>query len=104
MGQTRDGHPSQFCQEKLTVGLKLYVNKKNCHIFSDDNQQAIIEPPLHPQGVTVLCALWPERISCLCISLQNRTSHNVTVNGERCRTMSNAFFVKDVDMANIWFQ
>lgn len=29
------------------------VNKKNCHIWKDDNLQEIMETPLHPEKVNV---------------------------------------------------
>ncbi|GFS98909.1 hypothetical protein TNCV_3528811 [Trichonephila clavipes] len=38
--------------------LNGYVNKQNCHIWSEANPQVYIETPLHPEKLTVWCALW----------------------------------------------
>ncbi|GFS92033.1 DUF4817 domain-containing protein [Trichonephila clavipes] len=34
------------------------VNKQNCRIWSEANPQVYVETPLHPEKLTVLCALW----------------------------------------------
>ncbi|GFU51642.1 transposable element Tcb1 transposase [Trichonephila clavipes] len=38
--------------------LNDYVNKQNCRIWSESNSQVYIETPLHPEKLTVWCALW----------------------------------------------
>ncbi|GFU49427.1 hypothetical protein TNCV_2308001 [Trichonephila clavipes] len=38
--------------------LKGYVNKQNCRICSEANPQVYVETPLHPEKLTVWCALW----------------------------------------------
>ncbi|GFU63423.1 hypothetical protein TNCV_44691 [Trichonephila clavipes] len=38
--------------------LNGYVNKQNCHIWSEANPQVYFEAPLHPEKLTVWCALW----------------------------------------------
>ncbi|GFW91166.1 uncharacterized protein TNCV_1808871 [Trichonephila clavipes] len=38
--------------------LNGYVNKQNCRIRSEANPQVYVETPLHPEKVTVWCALW----------------------------------------------
>ncbi|GFY03744.1 uncharacterized protein TNCV_4550811 [Trichonephila clavipes] len=35
-----------------------YVNKQNCRIWSEANPQVFVETPLHPEKLTVWCALW----------------------------------------------
>ncbi|GFX34627.1 putative DD41D transposase [Trichonephila clavipes] len=35
-----------------------YVNKQNCRIWSESNPQMYVETPLHPENLTVWCALW----------------------------------------------
>ncbi|GFV15436.1 hypothetical protein TNCV_4834621 [Trichonephila clavipes] len=35
-----------------------YVNKQNCCIWSEANPQVYVETPLHPEKLTVWCALW----------------------------------------------
>ncbi|GFW88089.1 uncharacterized protein TNCV_217611 [Trichonephila clavipes] len=38
--------------------LNGYVNKQNCRIWSEANPQVYLETPLHPEKLTVWCALW----------------------------------------------
>ncbi|GFX51760.1 hypothetical protein TNCV_5014621 [Trichonephila clavipes] len=38
--------------------LNGYVNKQNCRIRSEGNPQVYVETPLHPEKLTVWCALW----------------------------------------------
>ncbi|GFV53123.1 DUF4817 domain-containing protein [Trichonephila clavipes] len=38
--------------------LNGYVNKLNCRIWSEANPQVYVETPLHPEKLTVWCALW----------------------------------------------
>ncbi|GFV09069.1 hypothetical protein TNCV_3723061, partial [Trichonephila clavipes] len=38
--------------------LNGYVNKQNCRIWSEANPQVNVETPLHPEKLTVWCALW----------------------------------------------
>ncbi|GFT94852.1 hypothetical protein TNCV_1471681 [Trichonephila clavipes] len=38
--------------------LNGYVNKQKCRIWSEANSQVYVETPLHPEKLTVWCALW----------------------------------------------
>ncbi|GFY29950.1 hypothetical protein TNCV_4072631 [Trichonephila clavipes] len=38
--------------------LNGYVNKQSCRIWSEANPQVYVETPLHPEKLTVRCALW----------------------------------------------
>ncbi|GFX25245.1 hypothetical protein TNCV_1274061 [Trichonephila clavipes] len=38
--------------------LNGYVNKQNGRIWSEANPQVYVETPLHPEKLTVWCALW----------------------------------------------
>ncbi|GFW39911.1 transposable element Tc3 transposase [Trichonephila clavipes] len=42
--------------------LNGYVNKQNCRIWSEANPHVYVETPLHPEKLTVWCALWAGRI------------------------------------------
>ncbi|GFV85685.1 hypothetical protein TNCV_2003061 [Trichonephila clavipes] len=46
-----------FCDE-AHFWLNGYVNKQNCRIWSEANPQVYVETPLHPEKLTVWCALW----------------------------------------------
>ncbi|GFS60500.1 hypothetical protein TNCV_947261 [Trichonephila clavipes] len=54
--------------------------------LSEANPQVYVETPLHPEKLTVWCALWAGGIL-----LQNDEGHNVTVNGDRYRAMITNF-------------
>ncbi|GFV50255.1 hypothetical protein TNCV_621671 [Trichonephila clavipes] len=47
---------------KRTSGCNGYVNKQNCRIWSEANPQVYVETPLHPEKLTVWCALWAGEI------------------------------------------
>ncbi|GFS94472.1 uncharacterized protein TNCV_2014881 [Trichonephila clavipes] len=82
--------------------LNGYVNKQNCRIWSEANPQVYVETPLHPEKLTVWCALWAGGIL-----LQNDEGHNVTVNGDRYRAMITNFFIPELnnhDVQELWFQ
>ncbi|GFW92431.1 DUF4817 domain-containing protein [Trichonephila clavipes] len=38
--------------------LNGYVNKQNCRIWSEADPQVYVKTPLHPEKLTVWCALW----------------------------------------------
>ncbi|GFX05380.1 hypothetical protein TNCV_1645801 [Trichonephila clavipes] len=38
--------------------LNGYVNKQNCHIWSEANSPVYVETPLLPEKLTVWCTLW----------------------------------------------
>ncbi|GFU42795.1 hypothetical protein TNCV_3139801 [Trichonephila clavipes] len=42
--------------------LNGYVNKQNCRICSEANPKVYVETPLHPEKLTVWCALWAGEI------------------------------------------
>ncbi|GFU64464.1 transposable element Tc3 transposase [Trichonephila clavipes] len=62
--------------------LNDYVNKQNCRIWSEANPQVYVETPLHPEKLTVWCALWAGGIMGPYF-FKNDEGHNVTVNDDR---------------------
>ncbi|GFT02217.1 RNase H domain-containing protein [Trichonephila clavipes] len=55
--------PCDCCMKSKTCDeahfwLNDYVNKQNCRIWSEANPQVYVETPLHPEKLTVWCALW----------------------------------------------
>ncbi|GFY27368.1 hypothetical protein TNCV_2069881 [Trichonephila clavipes] len=47
-----------FYTDEAHFWLNGYVNKQNCRIWSEANPQVYVETPLHPEKLTVWCALW----------------------------------------------
>ncbi|GFU42882.1 transposase [Trichonephila clavipes] len=53
-----DFHKRILFSEEVHLWLNGYVNKQNCRIWSEANPQVYVETPLHPEKLTVWCALW----------------------------------------------
>ncbi|GFU04540.1 integrase catalytic domain-containing protein [Trichonephila clavipes] len=70
--------------------LNGYVNKQNCRIWSEAIPQVYVETPLHPEKLTVWCALWAGGIIGPYF-FKNDEGHNVTVNGDRYRALITNF-------------
>ncbi|GFV59169.1 hypothetical protein TNCV_2339101 [Trichonephila clavipes] len=47
-----------FRYDEAHFWLNGYVNKQNCRIRTEANPQVYVETPLHPEKLTVWCALW----------------------------------------------
>ncbi|GFY27429.1 hypothetical protein TNCV_2070491 [Trichonephila clavipes] len=62
-----DFHKRILFSDEAHFWLNGYVNKQNCRIWSEANPQVYVETPLHPEKLTVWCALWAGGIL-----LQNR--------------------------------
>ncbi|GFV39384.1 putative DD41D transposase [Trichonephila clavipes] len=48
----------RHARDEAHFWLNGYVNKQNCRIWSEANPQVYVETPLHPEKLTVWCALW----------------------------------------------
>ncbi|GFW95058.1 peptidoglycan-recognition protein 2 [Trichonephila clavipes] len=86
--------------------LNGYINKQNCRIWSEANPQVYVETPLHPEKLTVWCALWAGGIIGPYF-FKNDEGHNVTVNGDRYRAMITNFSIPELnnhDVQELWFQ
>ncbi|GFW86944.1 putative DD41D transposase [Trichonephila clavipes] len=53
-----DFHKRILFSDEAHFWLNGYVNKQNCRICSESNPQVYVEKPLHPETLTVWCALW----------------------------------------------
>ncbi|GFS92846.1 hypothetical protein TNCV_1162311 [Trichonephila clavipes] len=53
-----DFHKRILFSDEAHFWLKGYVNKQNCRLWSEANPQVYVETPLHPEKLTVWCALW----------------------------------------------
>ncbi|GFX86132.1 uncharacterized protein TNCV_2342011 [Trichonephila clavipes] len=58
MAVVPDFHKRILFSEEAPFWLNGYVNKQNCCIWSEANPQVCVETPLHPEKLTVWCALW----------------------------------------------
>ncbi|GFS95818.1 uncharacterized protein TNCV_2259001 [Trichonephila clavipes] len=86
--------------------LNRYINKQNCRIWSEANPQVYVETPLHPEKLTVWCALWAGGIIGPYF-FKNDEGHNVTVNDDRYRAMITNFFIPELnnhEVQELWFQ
>ncbi|GFV29322.1 putative DD41D transposase [Trichonephila clavipes] len=53
-----DFHKRILFSNEAHFWLNGYVNKQNCRFWSEANPQVYVEAPLHPEKLTVWCALW----------------------------------------------
>ncbi|GFV35886.1 uncharacterized protein TNCV_2866451 [Trichonephila clavipes] len=53
-----DFHKRILFSDEAHFWLNGYANKQNCRIWSEANPQVNVETPLHPEKLTVWCALW----------------------------------------------
>ncbi|GFX03939.1 putative DD41D transposase [Trichonephila clavipes] len=101
-----DFHKRILFSDEAHFWLNGYVNKQNCRIWSEANPQVYIETPLHPETLTVWCALWAGG-TIGPYFFKNDEGHNVTVNGDRYRAMITNFFIPELnnhDVQKLWFQ
>ncbi|GFU58246.1 uncharacterized protein TNCV_2886341 [Trichonephila clavipes] len=101
-----DFHKRILFSDEAHFWLNGYVNKQNCRIWSEANPQVYVETPLHPEKLTVWCALWAGGIIGPYI-FKNDEGHNVTVNGDRYGAMITNFFTPELnnhDVQELWFQ
>ncbi|GFT35421.1 HTH_Tnp_Tc3_2 domain-containing protein [Trichonephila clavipes] len=101
-----DFHKRILFSDEAHFWLKGYVNKQNCRIWSEANTQVYVETPLHPEKLTVWCALWAGGIIGPYF-FKNDEGHNVAVNGDQYRAMITNFFIPEMnnhDVQELWFQ
>ncbi|GFW91985.1 uncharacterized protein TNCV_2152651 [Trichonephila clavipes] len=101
-----DFHKRILFSDEAHFWLNGYVNKQNYHIWSEANPHVYVETPLHPEKLTVWCALWAGGIIGPYF-FKNDEGHNVTVNGDRYRAMITNFFIPELnnhDVQELWFQ
>ncbi|GFX45783.1 uncharacterized protein TNCV_934221 [Trichonephila clavipes] len=101
-----DFHKRILFSDEAHFWLNGYVNKQNCRIWSEANPQVYVETPLHPEKLTVWCALWAGGIIGPYF-FKNDEGHNVTVNGDRYRAMITNFIIPELnnqDVQELWFQ
>ncbi|GFX65509.1 hypothetical protein TNCV_4735552 [Trichonephila clavipes] len=88
--------------QRCTLNLSRTKTSSRC----EANPQVYVETPLHPEKLTVWCALWAGGIIGPYF-FKNDEGHNVTVNGDRYRAMITNFFIPELnnhDVQELWFQ
>ncbi|GFU62121.1 uncharacterized protein TNCV_2428261 [Trichonephila clavipes] len=106
MAVVSDFHKRILFRDQAHFWLNGYVNKQNCRIWSEANPQVYVETPLHPEKLTVWCALWAGGMIGPYF-FKNDEGHNVTVNGDRYRAKITNFFIPELnnhDVQELWFQ
>ncbi|GFW83519.1 putative DD41D transposase [Trichonephila clavipes] len=101
-----DFHKQILFSDEAHFWLNGYVNKQNCRIWSEANPQVYGETLLHPEKLTVWCALWAGGIIGPYF-FKNDEGHTVTVNGDWYRAMITNFFIPELnnhDVQELWFQ
>ncbi|GFV36958.1 transposable element Tc3 transposase [Trichonephila clavipes] len=91
-----------LAEGKAREAERLYRERCQQRDAREVNPQVYAETPLHPEKLTIWCALWAGGIL-----LQNDEGHNVTVNGDRYRAMITNFFIPQLnnhDVQELWFQ
>ncbi|GFS98169.1 putative DD41D transposase [Trichonephila clavipes] len=86
--------------------VKVHFLHSNLDLGLEANPQVYVETPLHPEKLTVWCALWAGGIIGPYF-FKNDEGHNVTVNGDRYRAMITNFFIPELnnhDVQELWFQ
>ncbi|GFW46030.1 hypothetical protein TNCV_3276481 [Trichonephila clavipes] len=53
-----DFHKRILFSDEAHFWLNGYVKKQKCRIWSEANPQVYVETPLHPEKLTIWCALW----------------------------------------------
>ncbi|GFV44897.1 transposable element Tcb2 transposase [Trichonephila clavipes] len=99
-----DFHKRILFSDEAHFWLNGYVNKQNCRIWSEANPQVCVETPLHPEKLTVWCALWAGGIIGPYF-FKNDEGHNVTVNGDRYRARITNLFIPELnnhDVQELW--
>ncbi|GFV46583.1 uncharacterized protein TNCV_3931 [Trichonephila clavipes] len=91
-----DFHKRILFNDEVHFWLNGYVNKQNCRIWSEANPQVYVETPLHPETLTVWCALWAGGIIGPYF-FKNDEGHNVTVNDDRYRAIITNFFIPELN-------
>ncbi|GFV85551.1 transposable element Tc3 transposase [Trichonephila clavipes] len=101
-----DFHKRILDSDEAHFWLNSYVNKQNCRIWREANPQVYVETPLHPEKLTVWCALWAGGFIGPYF-FKNDEGHNVTVNGDRYRAIITNFFILELnnhDVQDLRFQ
>ncbi|GFS67778.1 hypothetical protein TNCV_4364351 [Trichonephila clavipes] len=101
-----DFHKRILFSDEAHFWLVECLRQQTNEIWSEANPQVYVETPLHPEKLTVWCALWAGGIIGPYF-FKNDEGHNVPVNGDRYRAMITNFFIPELnnhDVQELWFQ
>ncbi|GBP98583.1 hypothetical protein EVAR_67071_1 [Eumeta japonica] len=56
-----DFHKRILFSDEAHFWLNGYINKQNCRTWNDGTAKVCVDTPLHPEKLTVWCALWELR-------------------------------------------
>ncbi|GFT51805.1 putative DD41D transposase [Trichonephila clavipes] len=100
-----DFHERILFSDEAHFWLNGYVSKQNCRIWSEANREVYVKTLLHPEKLTVWCALWAGGIIDPYF-FKNNEGHSVTVNGDRYRAIITNFLFPELnnhDAQELWF-
>ncbi|GFV90647.1 transposase [Trichonephila clavipes] len=80
-----DFHKGILFSDEAPFWLNGYVNKQNCRIWSEVNPRVYVETPVHPEKLTVWCALSADGIIGPYF-FKNDEGHNFQQDGATCHT------------------
>ncbi|GFV48930.1 putative transposable element [Trichonephila clavipes] len=101
-----DFHKRILFSDEAHFWFNSYANKQNCRIWSEANPYVYVKTPLHPERLTVWCALLAGGIIGPYF-FKTDEGHNVTVNGDRYRAMITNVFIPELInhyVQELWFQ
>ncbi|GFU90709.1 putative DD41D transposase [Trichonephila clavipes] len=101
-----DFHTRILFSDEAHFWLNGYVNKQNCRIWSEANPQVYVETPLHPEKLTVWCALWAGGIIGPYF-FKNDEGQQRYSQCDRYRAMITNFSIPELnnhDVQELWFQ
>lgn len=99
-------HHKIIFSDEAHFWLNGFVNKQNCRFWCEENPQEILEKPLHPEKLTVWCALHAGGVIGPYF-FTDAEGGTVTVNGDRYRSMLIDYFWQQLRrnrLRNMWFQ
>ncbi|GFW43281.1 DUF4817 domain-containing protein [Trichonephila clavipes] len=98
-----DFHKRILFSDEAHFWLNGYVNKQNCHIWSETNPQVYVETPLHLEKLTALYGLVESLVRTSSKTMgPKRYSHC-----DRYRAMITNFFIPELNnhhVQELWFQ
>ena len=100
LDENEEFHPKIIFSDDAHFWLNGFVNKQNMRYWSVTNPNVLLETPLHPQKVTVLCGFHAGGVIGPYFFVDENDRH-VTVNGERYRAMLEDYLWPELNKLDI---